>query len=189
MILAVFYDTASMEIKSSGIYTNPEHIPEPEVGQGLATVDSPSESLMANPLQVMDDGEGGVTVQAQADQRPFCELVLGVDDGSGFVSRWDPEYKAFLFQVGEGIHVQGVLAMDQGLTQKVPGTIEFRTPIDRNGIPDRVVLLAFDNGDAARTLALDTSGVYLITQEHAYKVRLLDPDGNQVDQVKTIVAE
>lgn len=123
------------------------------------------------------------------DNRPFCQLLVGTDDSSGFVSAWDDGYEAFLFETGQVIKIQGTLAMDQALSSLVPGEISFRTPIVRNEEEGRVVLLTFVDGSALRDLTVDRSGIYRVTAENANKVRLLDPNGKVVEELKIIISE
>jgi len=144
---------------------------------------------------VMDDEAGHITKipkaqDAPEDTRPFCQILVGRDDGSGgFASAWDETYQAFIFDAQETVKVEAVLAMDTALTVVVPGTHEFRTPIVRNDTVDLVVKLEFVDGAAARTLPLAASGIYRITAENAYKVRLLDPQRIEVNEIKIIVSE
>ena len=190
MFLSVFFETTTLAVVSRGQYTDKAAIPTPAAGRSNVVITDPAPELLSGPLEVVDDGAGGYTVQPKADTRPYCRILVGRDDGSGgFSSAWDATYKAFLFDAGETVKVQAVLAMDTGLTAKVPGQLEFRTPIVRNDATDLVVKLSFSDGDAARELPLTVSGIYRITAENAYKVRLLDPDGNLTDQVKIIVSE
>ena len=189
MFLAVTFELDGLTVTGRGQYSDQGAIPEPAEGRERIVIENPGPELLGA-VEVIEDGSGGYTVQPKTDTRPYCQILVGRDDGSGgFASAWSDDYSAFLFDAGETVKVEAVLAMDQALKTKVPGSIEFRTPIVRNGSTDLVVKLSFQSGDAGRELPLTASGIYLITAENAYKVRLLDPSGTVTDQIKIIVSE
>ncbi len=147
--------------------------------------------MLNNEIEVVQQDDGTYTVQVKQDTRPFCQLILKKDDGNGnLISAYDPNYKAYLFNAGETITIEGKLCLDQGLTTPVPGIIEFRTPVLRNSIQDRVYALKFTDGIVeTKQVTINESGIYKITKKEAYKVRLVGESGEIIDEIKIIVAE
>ncbi len=187
MFLAIFHTNGT--IISKGIYSTESSIPIIE-GQERIVVENPDESLLTNEIELTQDPDGNYVPQPKQDTRPYCQLILKKDDGTGnFVSAYDPNYDAYLFQAGETIKIEGKLCLDQQLTTPIPGTISFRTPVLRNNIQDRVYALEFIDGISEKTVTIQESGIYKITEKEAYKVRLVGENGEVITQIKIIVAE
>ena len=189
MFLVIFHING--QIISKGIYSTNNAIPEQIEGQERIVIENPDISLIENEIELIQDKNGNYIPQIKQDTRPFCQLILKKDDGSGnFVSAYNPNYGAYLFQAGETIKIEGKLCVDDQLTTPVPGTIEFRTPVLRNNMQDRVYALKFVDGVVeTKTVTIQESGIYRITEKEAYKVRLLGENGEPITQIKIIVAE
>lgn len=189
MYLAIYH--ISGKILSKGEYPSDKIIPSAPEGQSLLIIENPNTELLSFEIELVDDGQGGYTAQVKQDTRPFCQLLLKKDDGSGnLVSAWDEGYQAYLYQTNENIIIEGNLCADEALTIPIPGTIAFRTPVLRNGLQDKVYFLSFVDGVVqTKTVTIPESGIYKITDKEANKVRLLDENKNQITQIKFIVAE